>query len=47
MSEVGILICCVTTYWLIELTYKFIIDYKTLKIKEVEIKDKVTCKNEN
>mgnify|MGYP001460328062 CR=1 FL=1 len=42
MSEVGILICCVTTYWLIELTYKFIIDYKTLQIK-----DKISCKNKN
>ena len=45
MSEVSILICCVTPYWLIELTYKFIIDYKALKIKETEIKNKITCKN--
>ena len=42
MSEVGIVICCITVYWMVELTYKFIIDYKTLQIN-----NKNTCKNEN
>ena len=41
MSEVGIVICCITVYWIVELTYKFVIDYKTLQIK-----DKNSCKNE-
>jgi len=40
MSEVGILICCVTAFWVVELTFKFIIDYKTLQIEADKNKDK-------
>jgi hypothetical protein len=40
MSEVGILICCVTGFWVIELTFKFILDYKALQIKELADKNK-------
>jgi hypothetical protein len=40
MNEIGILICCVTVFWVIELTFKFILDYKALKIKELENQNK-------